>query len=179
MKEVVLLKESVHLNMGIDFCGADLSVAQKKLHRAQISSAFQEMCGKRVPEGVRRDLACDMTGSCTGFDAFPDILAYERLAETIEEDAVDLRVKEGSCLLEIAEELLLGETVDGHKTGFAAFADNVQNTALQVKIFEGQAAEFRNPEPCGIEQLKHAGISASCGLGEIGTCEQGRHFLSA
>ena len=161
MAAVVQGKEPVHLHMGIDFCGADVSVTQEYLHGAQISAAFKQMCGKGMPEGMGRNFARDLAGGSAGLDRFPDILPGKWLAEAIDKDPVALGVKGRPCLLEIAEQFFLCKTVNGYKTGFTAFADNMQYAALQVEIGQGKAAEFRHTQTCRIEQLENTGISAA------------------
>ena len=47
--------EALSLHMGIDLGGADVGMAQQKLHGPQVSPAFQQVGGKGMAEGVRRD----------------------------------------------------------------------------------------------------------------------------
>ena len=47
--------EALSLHMGIDLGGADVGMAQQKLHGPQVSPAFQQVGGKGMAAGVRRD----------------------------------------------------------------------------------------------------------------------------
>ena len=43
--------EALSLHMGIDLGGADVGMAQQKLHGPQVSPAFQQVGGKGMAEG--------------------------------------------------------------------------------------------------------------------------------
>ena len=61
MLQNVFLPSSA-VNVGIDLGGQDTFMSQHFLDRPQIRPAFYKMCGKRMPESMRRDLFRD-----TGF----------------------------------------------------------------------------------------------------------------
>src|SRR5690554_4776332 len=45
---IVYLGEVLEIEMGVDLGSADVGVAEKLLHRAQVAAGFQEMAGKAV-----------------------------------------------------------------------------------------------------------------------------------
>jgi hypothetical protein len=49
------LTEAAFRDMGVDLGGGDVGVAEKLLHRAQVSAAFEEVGG----EGVAKDVGTD------------------------------------------------------------------------------------------------------------------------
>jgi len=48
--------QTIFENMGIDFGGSDIGMAQQRLDRPQVGTIGQKMRGKGVAQGVRRDL---------------------------------------------------------------------------------------------------------------------------
>ena len=54
MKLPVHLLQSRAVHMGVDLRGRDIGMAQHRLHRAQIRSAFEQMGGEGMAQSVRR-----------------------------------------------------------------------------------------------------------------------------
>ena len=67
--------EALPGHMGIDLGGGDVYVAQHDLYRPQVSTAFQKMTGKRVPQGVGCDIFADAGPLDILPQQFPESLA--------------------------------------------------------------------------------------------------------
>ena len=74
--------------MGVDFGGEDGFVAQHLLHDAEVCAVFNQMGGKRVAEGVGRDLLMDSGHHGLVLHQFEDRYPAERFPELVQEQDV-------------------------------------------------------------------------------------------
>ncbi len=70
------------VNMGIDLSGGNIRMAQHGLNRAQVGPALQEMCGKRVTQGMWSFFSFDPSGKSVATNQLPKALAGQGLART-------------------------------------------------------------------------------------------------
>src|SRR5690625_658443 len=76
------------VHMRVDFSGQDGSVPEHLLHRAEIGSSLEQMCGERVSEDVGIDILCNAHLVCIVFDDLPDTDACERSTTLVQKDPV-------------------------------------------------------------------------------------------
>src|ERR1051325_9080078 len=55
MKLLVNRAEILPVHMGVDLRGGEIRMAEHLLHRAEVGATFEEVGGKAVAQGVRRD----------------------------------------------------------------------------------------------------------------------------
>ena len=83
-----LFAEELPVDMRIDFGGSNFLMSQHLLDGAQVGSAFQQVCGKGMAEGVRTDFLMDARQFgllLEGFEHFwSDLFEAER--ETFKQD---------------------------------------------------------------------------------------------
>ena len=74
--------------MRIDFRRAHAGVAEHLLHGKQVGTAFQEMGGEAVPEGVRTDGLGDAVFLCQVLDNQENHLPCEASSSAVQEHCV-------------------------------------------------------------------------------------------
>ena len=70
-------QQTVFVDMGVYFRGGDIAVAEHLLNCAEVSTVFEQMGGKTVPQGVRVDLFIYPGKECGFFDYRPKAFAVE------------------------------------------------------------------------------------------------------
>jgi hypothetical protein len=69
------------LDVGVDFRGRDVGMAEQELHGAQVGPALQQVGGEAVAHGVRRDLGAHPGHEGIALDELPHGLTREPPAE--------------------------------------------------------------------------------------------------
>src|SRR5208283_2215381 len=70
----------------VDLGGGDVGVSQHGLHAAQVGAAFQQVGGKAVPDGVRRQMLKNAGLAAMTAQQFPERLASHRSAAGSDEE---------------------------------------------------------------------------------------------
>ena len=95
MMASVNLPQSFARDMRVDLRRRDVGMAEHGLDRTQVSAVFQQVRGKRMPQGMRRDVAVDPRLPGAALDNLPETLACqpfpERLRNTKADDIVRSR----------------------------------------------------------------------------------------
>src|SRR5699024_499619 len=88
MKLFMDLVQQGAIYVGINFGGIDGGVSQHLLHGAQVSTAFQQVCSKRMPEDMRINIFFDAGAfGRIGYD-IPDAHARQRVAALAQKDFI-------------------------------------------------------------------------------------------
>lgn len=140
----------------VNLSGADAGVAEEFLNHAQVRAVFQQVRGEAVPQHVRRDVPLDPGLFHAPGDAEPHGHVREGRAAFREEDigrglrADKLRAGDA----EIPAECFHGKFPDRHDTFLVALADDGDEAGLEVKLFEPQAAQLREPQATGVGEFE-------------------------
>ena len=81
MKLIVDTAQPFAADMCIDLSGRDLAVPEHELNRAQISTPFQHVGGKRMAQNVRTDLERQARFNRILLEKLPKTLAGEGLSQ--------------------------------------------------------------------------------------------------
>ena len=68
-------------DMSVNLSGGDIAVSEQHLHHAQVRAVIEQMCGKGVAKGVRRQrISVDAREHRVPFDDVPKRLPRHRFA---------------------------------------------------------------------------------------------------
>ena len=169
--------KAIRLDMGVDFRGAYVRMAEKKLDCAQVSAALKEVGRKGMAESVGGNGTAYACQTDIFFYHFPDVLPAHARSGTIDEEQVSDGKKKGAAGVQIVGQKPLCHLVQWNKAFLAPFAESAKHPPLQINIGHAELAELGGPQSCGIEQLEHAAIP----LPPSGFCvrhfQNPRHFL--
>src|SRR4029077_7436177 len=84
MKSPVYLLESCAIDVGVNLRRGNIRMAQHRLYGAKIGAALEQMGGKRMTQGVRRDPFLDTGCQRITADQFPESLARQRASRAID-----------------------------------------------------------------------------------------------
>src|SRR3990167_8415494 len=76
---LVQLPQSLPRYLGVDLRGRNVGVSQQHLHHAQISTVVEQVCRKRMAQGVRRQVLGDARVQRVLLDQLPEHLAAHRI----------------------------------------------------------------------------------------------------
>ena len=79
------LFQTIRVHMSIDLGRRNIRMAEHRLHRAEISAAFQQMGCERMAQRVRRNFFIDAGSPGVSPNDLPASLATERLTGAIDE----------------------------------------------------------------------------------------------
>ena len=155
--------------MGVEFGGEDRLVAEHLLHCSEVGTAFDEVGGKRVAEGVRADVFGD-----TG--CFGELLDYheyhdprERFASSIEKHkilATRLDFLGFAVVVDVVFEVVERVFGDRHKAFLIVFAYVLYIAEVFVDVGEFEVDEFGNTETTSLENFDESLVSMTMGLAE-------------
>ena len=114
-------------NMRVDFCCTHASVAEHLLDGEQVSTAFEQMRGKTVPESVRTDGFGNAVSFRQVLDNQENHLSGQSCATAVEENGVSifgLHVDVQPCAFDVLEQDFQAVVADRHKALLAAFAND-------------------------------------------------------
>ena len=82
MKLAVNCQQAVFIDVGIDFRGGNIAVAEHLLDRPEIGAVFQKMSGETVPQRMRMDLFIYPGKESGLFDDRPEAFSVQPSAGT-------------------------------------------------------------------------------------------------
>ena len=144
MELIVHLAQALAGDVGVDFRGTDAGVAKEFLDDAKVGTAFQEMCGKAVPQHVRRYVASDPSARHAGLDPSPDGTGGKGGTALGEK-----HIGRGTRLHEIRStglEILLhrrhSRAAQRHDAFLVALANDGNKAILQMQLLKAEVAQF-------------------------------------
>ena len=136
-------------------------MSQHLLDGAQIGSAFQQMCGKGMAEGVRTDFLMD----ARQFGLLLDDKEYhhtgKRGSPAVQEENI-LRSffrSHGSPKVNIILDFPKGGLRDGHQALLRSFPLYTDKLLLRINIRNAQRDQFRHTQATTIKHLQHGAVS--------------------
>jgi len=147
--------------MRIDLGRRDVGVAEHFLDGAEVGPALEQVGGKGMAEGMRRDGLLDAGSVDVASEDFPGTHARERLATSIqEEDALPLPFLEFRALLaDVGRNGRDRGSADGHEALLAAFAENTDQLLLENEVAHAERDPFGDTKTGAIGQLEHRAIA--------------------
>jgi len=140
MEFLVDVAEAVAGDVGVNFGGADGGVAQEFLDDAQVGAMLEQVGGEAVPEHVGGDVPLHSRAAHAVFDALPQSHGRERFVVAGQKHG--RRRFGGDQFGPAGGEVLLqrghGNLTDGHHTFLVALAYDIDETGLEVELFEAQ-----------------------------------------
>lgn len=132
-------------DMRVDFGSAHAGMAEHLLYGKQVGTAFQKMGGEAVPEGVRADDLGDTIFLSQVLDNQENHLSGEASSSAVEEYRVGefgfgRDVQSGA--FNVLKQDFQTAVADGHKSFFAALADDTEKTIVTVDVADLQPCEF-------------------------------------
>ena len=145
MVQYYLFSQTHAVDMRVDFCSRYTFVPQHCLYYTQVCTAFKEMCGKRVTEGVRAHilfytdqpdkLFYEVKDHDTG-KWFLEPLAYE------DKIFVTLLYRYHIAVDKVSLKLGDGTVGDRHETLFVTLSGNTDETLVEIEIGETQTTHL-------------------------------------
>lgn len=83
-----VVAEGGAVEVDVDLGGGDAFVAEHLLDGAEVCSAFEQVGGERVAQGMGRDCLADSGRGCEVFDYLENAVAGEASATAVEEEDV-------------------------------------------------------------------------------------------
>ena len=133
--------------MCINLGGADTGMTEHLLHGEQVGAAFQEVCGKAVPEGVWADALLDAVALGQLLHQEEHRLACQASASAVEEGRVGELGFHGDvfpCAIKVLIQDFQAGVADGNKPFLAAFAEDAKEPVILINIADLQADQLRN-----------------------------------
>ncbi len=169
-------------HLGIELGGGQPAVAEQLLDVADIRSILQQMGGAASPEGMGGDGLFDSGSDPVGPDGLANGSGLQGLAVVCKKEFSFLGIFcgiSGSDLLQIFLEIDGGVPAQGYQSLFSPFSlADKQGLLAQVRIMNGEAEQFIEPDTGGVEDFHDGPVADMHGQGEIGLLQQFLHLLN-
>lgn len=125
-------------DMGVDFRGTNIGMAEQFLDDTQVGAMFQEMCRKAVPQHVRSDVALDAGPANVVFNPQPECDGRKRSSAPGQKNIRGgfWRDEFWACYFDVAIQRFNGFFSHRHDALFVAFADDVDEPGFQVQLLQ-------------------------------------------
>ena len=166
------------VEVGVDFGGGDVLVAEELLHLTNVGAPLQKVGGEAVAQGVGRDILGDACVGCRPLYEVENTHAAQPGPFVVEEEGVATLV--GGKLratLEVEAQLADGLGADGHKALLVALASHLHHPLLPEDVAEAQGCQLRHAQPTRVEHLDYRLVAMACGVGEVDGGEHGVNLL--
>ena len=131
--------------MRVDFRCAHAGVSEHLLYGEQVGAAFEQVCGKAMPERVWTDGLCDAVFLSQVFHDEENHLSREACSTAVEENRVSefrFYVDVQPSAFDVLIEDFQARISYGHQSFFAALAEDAQETVVFIYIADLQVGEF-------------------------------------
>ena len=162
MEFVMDCGEAVGVDVGVDFGGADVGMAQHFLNDAQVGAVGEQVAGEGVAQRVRVDILMDAGAGGGDFHHIPDPFPVQRTAAFGEKHIGGTRIflrQQRSHVGQIAPQRAQRDFADRHDPGFAAFADHPQQFVVEIHGGQRQPGQLADPQPGGVQHLQNGAVA--------------------
>lgn len=153
--------EAALVDVGVNFSGGEVGMAEEFLDDPQVSAAGEQVSGERVAEEVGVNRGGD-AGAAGGVpDHAPEAGGGERAAVAGEEDfaGAPLSQQFRAAGGEVNAQCGLGAAADEDQAFLAAFANDAGGAFGEVEIFLAEGGEFTDAQAAGVEGLEDGAVA--------------------
>ena len=154
------------VDVGIYLGCGDGFVTQHLLDGTQVGSAFQQVGGEGVAEGVGADGFGDAGAVGQLLDQVEDHDARDAVAPAGQEDVVLIAGLDAAvaAVHEPIVDFLDGAAGDGYQALLAAFALDADELLVEVEVAEAQVAQLADAQAAAVQRLNDGAVALSLGL---------------
>src|SRR5580692_12522047 len=119
------------------------------------------MCGERVPQEVRIDVGVESGTRGNFLYNLPNPLGSQLFAVSGQKDFIPgLSPRQMNAFLsQILIDRVTSDPSNRYQSSFGTFANDPDDTFVQVQILKASAGQFADPQPRRIKQLENCAIS--------------------
>ena len=152
--------------MHVDFCGANVFVAEHGLYGAEVGASLQQMGGKTVAEGVGTDVFGDTGPLCVFLDEDKEAEAAQMAASGGGDE--DVVLFSGNHFQSLSHskpgaEFVYGLFANGNESLFPSLSVHSYIAVFQKKVADFQRAEFGYPQSASVEGLNDGPVPLAFG----------------
>ena len=160
------LPQIITVEVGVNLRGGDGLVPEHLLDSTQVSPAFDQVGGKRMPKGMRTDAFGDAGGLRQVFDDGENHDACEPGAPSVQKNVrpmpwLDLHVD--AVAFDVHVDKLLGCSADGYEPLLVAFADDPEKAYVKVEVLHTKVDQLADPEPGAVQGLQNGPVARAFG----------------
>ncbi len=166
VKFAVDFAQTITGDVGVNFGGADVGMAEEFLDDAEVGTVLQKVGGEAVAQHVGSDVAFDASMFHPMFDPQPECDRCERCAALGQEKGGGRFG--GDKFWPTRIEVMLnggdGFPAQWHNALFVPLPDHVDKSGVEMKLFETDGAQLGQTQAGGVGQLEN-GLIAEGGWG--------------
>ena len=174
-----LLTQAVAVYVGVDFRCPDAFMTQHTLDCPQVGPAFQQVCGKGMPEGMRTDCLFDAGHS----GQFLDDMEYHDAGNVLAEPADEYKIfvsgldQSGVPVRKVVVEFAdcFGRNRD--QTLFAPFPLHLDKAFVQIEIRQLEVAELGNTQSAAVQCFQNGPVALSFPAAAVNASDQPVNFF--
>lgn len=156
-----LFAQHLTVDFGVDFGSRYLLMSEHHLDGSQIGSALEQMGGKRMTEGMGRDLLLDARLLTVTLDDIEHHDTRQLPAEAVEEDiilksALDIELVAEFEVIMYLLQCTLGNRYDAL---LATLAPNLNETLAFEDVTDAEVSELRDSKPAAVERLEDGSVA--------------------
>lgn len=173
------LLEAFDGEVGVEFGGFELLVAEELLDGAEIGPVVEEVGGAGMAEEVTGAFLFGLGALDVFADEVAQSIGVEGLTSGVEEEGGFLSEMEefGSAFFEVLIEPMESALTKGKVAVFASFAlTDDDDLAVLLEVVEGEVGGFVASDASGVEDFEEGFVADSGGAGEVGEGEDGFDF---
>ena len=161
MKLLVNRFQATLIHMRVNLRRRNIRVPQQLLNDSQIGAVRQKMRRERVPQQVRIDVGVKSGARCNFLYDLPNPLGGQLFAVPGQKDFIPCLSPNqmNAFLSQILIDRVTSDSSNRHQSSLGAFANDPDDTLLQVQILKACAGQFADPQPRRIKQLENCAIS--------------------
>src|SRR5690606_5230872 len=173
MKLPHYLLKVIPIQVCIDLRGGDRFMAQHFLDRAQVSSPFDEMCCKRMPERVGADLLFESNGLCQIADDCEHHYSAHATAIAIKKDARFMPLlwwlmrRTTPHLFYVYTHKLNGLPADGYEPLFVPLPYDAQQPSVKIQVVQLKRYQLRYAQPRTVQDFQHGTVARAFGRRQV------------
>ncbi len=142
------------IDMRINLRRGNIGMAEHRLNGAQIRTAFEQMGGERMAQGVRCDPFLDSCRQSIAPDHFPKALPAERLAGTIGKNKRTIFAfeQDGSAVTDIAQKFFARPLAERDGPDFRPLSLDGEIVSVEIDVPNLQTNQLRDSQAGSVEQ---------------------------
>ncbi len=165
--------------MGIDLGGGDICKNENELDGTEISTTFEKMGGKGMPENMGADVFINPGNERCLLHNLPEAQAGHgmRLSGDKAEIAFFPLEQIGTGIAKICRQALLGLFAKGNQPFLGTLPHHPQKTHAKIKCGNREPHQLGNPQSGGIEEMQHGVVPHRKRIRDIERIEKQVHLV--